>query len=276
MSPNSCSCSPVPPARGLVPFCMYAADADELILLQLQSCAACAQLGSVLSVRCGCSSSRTPVPPARGLVPFCMYAADADELTLLQLQSCAACAQLGSVLPVRCGCSSSRTPVPPVHCWDFVLPVRCVRCSAQLASVTFHFLPLASYDSSIMPFVNKVEEQDLYFERFGHLINTFAALSRKVSELKCVNPACTDQQLWEDALLWLVRRTESVDDKYTVRKSTCAQGFPNSLCLDCEDDKSLFVFPCGCPGDYKHKAVLCGKEIEVVGEHESMPVCFEV
>tara|TARA_B000000437_G_scaffold205320_1_gene171478 strand:+ start:137 stop:520 length:384 start_codon:yes stop_codon:yes gene_type:complete len=126
-----------------------------------------------------------------------------------------------------------------------------------------------------MPFVNKVEEQDLYFERFGHLINTFAALSRKVSELKCANPACTDQQLWEDALLWLVRRTESVDEQYTVRKSVCAPGFRNSLCLDCEDSKSLFVFPSECPGDYKHKAVLCGKEIEVVGEPESIPVCFE-
>ena len=127
-----------------------------------------------------------------------------------------------------------------------------------------------------MPFVNRLEEQDIYFERFGHLINTFAALSRKVAELKGFNPAFTDQKIWEDALLWLVRRTESVDEKYTVRKSTRAQGVRNSLCLDCEDSKSLFIFPCECPGDYKHKATLCGKEIEVVGEHESMPVCFEV
>ena len=127
-----------------------------------------------------------------------------------------------------------------------------------------------------MPFVNRVEEQDLYFERFGHLINTFAALSRKVAELRGLNPAFTDQKVWEDALLWLVRRTESVDEKYTVRKSTFAQGVGSSLCLDCQDSKSLFVFPFVCPGDYKHKAALCGKEIEVVGERESISVCFEV
>lgn len=123
---------------------------------------------------------------------------------------------------------------------------------------------------------NIVEEQDFYFERFGHLINTFAALSRKVAELRCSNPAFTEQKLWEDALLWLVRRTQSVDEKYTVRKSTWVQGVRNSLCLDFQDSKSLFVFPCECPGDYKHRSTLCGKEIEVVGEHELMPVCFEV